>query len=115
MNTPVLARTEVLERVDGDIEFLTELTKEFLGRFPSEFAGLVTAASNLNATETERKAHSLKGALRNLGGVKSGETAHKIEIAAKKGDLSQSKQMLEDLEQNVKEFEAEFYSFIASI
>ena len=115
MNTPVLARSEVLERVDGDIEFLADLTKEFLARFPSQFADLVTAAAQSNAFETQCKAHSIKGALRNLGGIKSGETAHKIEQAAKHGDLSQTKQMLEELESCVKEFEVEFYAFLSSV
>ena len=115
MTTPILAKNEVLERVDGDIQFLTDLTQDFLDSFPSQFAELSAAAESCDAHETEHKAHSLKGALRNLGGLKSGATAHKIELAAKQGDISTAKQMLSELKSDVKEFENEFKAFLSTV
>ena len=75
---------------------------------------LVTAAEQGDRHQTERKAHSLKGALRNLGGVKSGDTAYRIEVAAKEGNLSHAKLMLHDLETCVQEFQKEFRDFLAT-
>lgn len=114
MSHPVLAKSDVLERVDGDIEFLVELTEGFIGTFPTQLAELSAAIVNSDYIQTERKAHSLKGALKNLGGLKSGESAHKIEAAAKIGDLSNSKELLSELVANVKEFELEFRNFIST-
>ena len=114
MSLPVLAKEEVIERVDGDIKFLEELTNQFLSNFPDDFAALESAFKQGDISKIEMKAHSLKGALRNLGGLKSGQVAYSIELAAKQSKLSEIGPLLKDLSEAVSEFEKEFKEFIST-
>lgn len=113
MDLPILAKEEVLERVDGDVEFLKELTTEFLSRVSGELAQLNLFISENDCVNTEQKAHSIKGTLRNLGALKSGDSADRIEHAAKHGDLSKADIMAAELKERIDEYQKEFEKFIS--
>jgi HPt (histidine-containing phosphotransfer) domain-containing protein len=112
MNTVVYDKNDALERVDGDHEFLASLTNDFLASFPNQFKELELAAQNQDSSNIEKKAHSLKGALRNLGGTKSGDAAAAIELAGKNNDLAQISSLLSEFKECVQEFESEFRSLL---
>ena len=108
MSLPILAKSEVLERVDGDIKFLEELTNQFLANFPADFATLQAAYNQSDYSAIGAKSHSLKGALRNLGALKSGQVAYTIEMEAKQENLSKIEPLLKELADAVEEFKKEF-------
>ena len=104
MDLPILAKDEVLERVAGDIEFLKELTHDFLARIPAELEELDLFISQNDYLNTESKAHSIKGSLRNLGALKCGDSANTLENAAKNGDLSQANNIAKELKERIGRF-----------
>ncbi len=88
---------ELLERVDGDHEFLRELLAMFLqdSRTNMENARAALAASEWK--ELSRVAHALKGMLRNLAMSRSAEIAAELETAAKDGRKPEAEELLERL------------------
>ncbi|GAB4335456.1 MAG: hypothetical protein Kow0037_15330 [Calditrichia bacterium] len=81
---PVFDKEAVLERVDGDVEFLQELLIEFIADVPSNVENLQENYRAGQLGEVTRLAHTLKGSSRNLGAMQLGEIAYQIEMAAKK-------------------------------
>lgn len=111
MEQPILDTADVLDRVDNDLDFLKELSSQFFADFPAQAADLEDALRKNDPTVFSRKAHAIKGALKNLGGVKSGALAHKLELAGKEGDLTNAPAMLSDLKSQVAEFEQAYHAF----
>lgn len=103
---------EALDRVDADLDFLTELTNEFLSSLPEQLANLKESADKSDPISLEKKAHSLKGALNNLSAKKSALSAHAIEMAGKSADLSEISKLLITFENDLKEFTLAFKTFI---
>ena len=99
--------TELLERLDSDKQFLGELLIVF--RQDSE-AGLRDAKSALARNDLlalERKAHTLKGMLRNLLMNRAAQLASDLEIAARQQQPEQSSVLLAQLEHAMEELLAE--------
>ncbi len=99
--------TELLERLDNDKQFLGELLIVF--RQDSE-AGLRDAKSALARNDLlalERKAHTLKGMLRNLLMNRAAQLASDLEIAARQQQPEQSSVLLAQLEHAMEELLAE--------
>ena len=95
--------TELLERLDNDKQFLGELLIVF--RQDSE-AGLRDAKSALARNDllaVERKAHTLKGMLRNLLMNRAAQLASDLENAARQQQPEQSSVLLAQLEHAMDE------------
>ena len=114
MDSIIFDKNDAIDRVDGDIDFLAELTKDFLAAFPAKFEELQEAAKNNYNQKVEKRAHSLKGALRNLGGIKSGDIAAALELAGKNMDIHSINALLSEFDKSVQEFEREFNVFLES-
>jgi CheY-like chemotaxis protein len=88
---------ELLERVGGDREFLTELVSLFREDGPKQLNRIQTALEKMDPSEVLRGAHSLRGTLANLAAQPAAELAAEIEQAGKVGDLDRAKTAFQHL------------------
>ncbi|MCS6893673.1 MAG: Hpt domain-containing protein [Deltaproteobacteria bacterium] len=101
MEKQVFNFEDALERADGDLEFLEQLLEVLESSSATYIEQIETAINNNNLTEAYRSAHSLKGALLNLGAEKAGELAKQTEIKLKSGNRDVN---LEEVCQSIQEF-----------
>jgi PAS domain S-box-containing protein len=89
---------ELLERVGGDREFLTELVSLFREDCPKQLNRIKTALEKMDPSEVLRGAHSLRGTLANLAARPAADLAAEIEHAGKAGDLDRAKAAFQSLD-----------------
>ena len=89
---------EVLERVDGDRDFLRELLVMFRedARVSMEKAKAALASGEL--AELSRAAHTMKGMMKNLAMGTGAEIASSLEMAARNDSKDEAAELLEKLE-----------------
>ena len=92
---------ELLERVGGDREFLTELVSLFREDGPKQLNRIKTALEKMDPSEVLRGAHSLRGTLANLAAQRAADLAAEIEHAGKLGDLDRAKAAFQNLDLEV--------------
>ncbi|HET6932048.1 MAG TPA: Hpt domain-containing protein [Candidatus Acidoferrum sp.] len=93
---------ELMERLDGDREFLQELLAMFRQDVRINLEKSRKAKAERDFESLSRTAHTLKGMLRNLSMQAAGETAAALEKAARENRQDDSEQLLDRL---VKELE----------
>jgi DNA-binding response OmpR family regulator len=81
---------ELLERVGGDREFLTELVSLFREDGPRQLNRIRKALENNDLEDALRTAHSLRGTLANLAAQAAADLAAEIEHASKAEDLTRA-------------------------
>ncbi len=79
---------DLMERIDGDMGFLSELAEIFRGDYPTQMRLVREAQAQGDATAVRRIGHSLKGALANLSATTAAALAATVEQMGKDGDLS---------------------------
>ena len=98
----ILNLEELLGRVDGDRELLTELFFIFKSGFPANFQRLKAAFQDHDARKLELEGHMLKGMLLNLSAPRAASAASAIEHLGRKKELNGLHQLLSDLEFEVE-------------
>ena len=93
---------ELMDRLDGDEEFLRELLLLFRQDARMNLEKSRKAMAELDFESLTRTAHTLKGMLRNLSMGAAGETAAALENASREKQQSDSEDLLGKL---VKEME----------
>lgn len=88
LSEPLLDRVGVLERVGGDRQLLTELVQLFKGHCPGQLNELQQAITAGDPARVERIAHSLKGALSNLGAEPASKSAMRLEEMGRHANLT---------------------------
>jgi len=83
----VFDHAAVLKRLGGDGDFLKELLSMCLREIPRQIAAVKDALACRDVLRLEREAHSLKGAVANVGAMGLRAAALDVEMAAKRGDL----------------------------
>jgi signal transduction histidine kinase/DNA-binding response OmpR family regulator/HPt (histidine-containing phosphotransfer) domain-containing protein len=81
-------RATALKRLGGDEELYSELATLFLEEGPRMIGEIRTALDAGDAVEVHRAAHGLKGAAGYLGGQRTAEAAHRLELIGGSRDLS---------------------------
>jgi len=94
---------ELLARFDGDGELLKELAGIFLQECPKMLDGIREALRSGDAKPLERTAHTLKGSVGNFALSAAWETAQRLELLAKSGQLSGAEDMFHTLEQQLEQ------------
>ncbi len=89
---------ELLERVDGDLSFVTELAEIFRREHPAQMRVAQEAAAAGEAEKTRRAIHALKGSLANLAAPQALAIAASAEELARSGDFLGVRRMLARLE-----------------
>jgi HPt (histidine-containing phosphotransfer) domain-containing protein len=94
---------ELLERLDGDQEFLRELLRIFCEDSAVNLQKARDALQTQDMPELTRSAHTMKGMLKNLSMNAAGEIAYALELAAREEKIEQAAAYLEQLEAAVAE------------
>jgi len=89
---------ELLERIDGDRGFLSELLVLFLGDYPTQIQSAREAIAINDAAELQRVGHALKGALGNLAAPVASGIAGELESMGRSGKISLAGARVDDLE-----------------
>lgn len=87
MKSPVFDKEGALNRVGGDRELLAELIQLFIDEYNDQVDELLTFIQDSNAKELERRAHSIKSALGNIGAMQGYDAAYELELAGKNAEL----------------------------
>jgi CheY-like chemotaxis protein len=99
--TPVLDLEEVLARLEGDRELLSEMAALFLEEYPKLHSNIKTALLHQDAKALERAAHRLKGSVGNFAALKAFEAARQLERMGRYGDLTHATAALATLEKEL--------------
>lgn len=101
-NNRIFDEDAILERFDGEKEFLAELVEIFINDIPAQFSEIQKAVDNRNGKDLEKSAHKLKGAIANFTEKAAFEAALKTEIIGKENRLDEVEEAYNTL---VKEVE----------
>jgi signal transduction histidine kinase/DNA-binding response OmpR family regulator len=94
----VFDRKILLGRLGGDEEIFREIVKAFLEDAPSQVEKLKHAVQEGNQIGVERQAHLLRGTAMNMSAKELQTVAWGMEVAAKDGDLSRARLLMEKLD-----------------
>jgi CheY-like chemotaxis protein len=89
---------ELLERVDGDRGFISELLELFRGDYPRQIQEMRGAIALGDGQALQQVAHALKGALGNLSAPLAWEIAGELESMGRAGNIAQADVELQKLE-----------------
>jgi PAS domain S-box-containing protein len=110
---PVFDRTELLNRVGGDRELLQMLVDLFSDSAPAQLAELRLAIVAHNHALVHRLAHTVKGAVGNFASPTAIETAQRLEIMGKEGDLEHADEAFAELEDIIDRLKRSLREFTA--
>ncbi|WP_187276558.1 YfiR/HmsC family protein [Parahaliea maris] len=99
---PCLDWQGALHNLEGDEDFLFELTEMFLEQYPGMLDAVEDAAAAGDAPGLQRAAHALKGSSQLIGGRATAASALALENIGRSGDLSQAPPALQRLQQNLQ-------------
>jgi two-component system, sensor histidine kinase and response regulator len=100
--TALLNTAELLRRVDGDRDFLSDLISAFREEYPGQIEDAQQAIARRDAAGVERVGHALKGALGNLAASGASKFAAEFETMGKLGNLSLAEAKLAETENEVQ-------------
>lgn len=92
---------ELLQRIDGDRAFLSELVAIFRGEYPGQIQNAQQAIARKDAAGVERVGHTLKGALGNLSATGASAFAGELETMGRSGNLALAGAKLMEVENEV--------------
>jgi two-component system sensor histidine kinase/response regulator len=93
----VVDATDVLARVDGDRELLTELAAIFREQARDLSSELEAAVAAADARRVEQLAHTLRGSVANFGAHDTVTLAQELELAARRGHLDTAPELVAEL------------------
>ena len=102
---------QALSHMDGDEELLTETIQIFLEEYPKILAAIQTAVDNQDAKTVEREAHSVKGAVSNLGATAAYESALRLEKIGSSENLGPAPDTLSELALELRQLEKLLFGF----
>ena len=97
-NIEAVNMTELLERIDGDIEFVAELSEIFREDYPKQVHAAAVSIGIGDADALKRAAHTLKGALANLSATHAASIAATLEQIGNSGILDNAQSTLDHLQ-----------------
>ena len=106
---------ELMERLDGDREFLRELLVMFREDVRMNLQKSHAAIGIGDYEQLSRTAHTMKGMLRNLSMDAAAETAAALETASRESRGSDSKELLQRLEKELEEILPEVEAQLAGV
>ncbi len=106
---------ELIERLDGDHEFLRELLMMFREDVRLNLQRSRSALDARDLGSLSRTAHTMKGMLKNLAMGKAAETAGALEKCASENQIEPSRGLLEKLEEELAEILAEVEAQLAEV
>lgn len=98
---PSIITPELLERIDGDRAFLSELLDLLRENYPKQISAAREAARTSDSATLERVGHALKGALGNLAAPISTRLAEELESMGRIGDVQSAANTVDALEKEL--------------
>ena len=98
---PSVCTEELLQRLDGDRIFLSELLELFREDYPGQIQTAREAVSNGDAAALQRVGHALKGALGNLAAPIASRLAGEVESMGTTADIALAGTRLAELEEEL--------------
>ncbi|MBZ5536608.1 MAG: response regulator [Acidobacteriia bacterium] len=95
----------MLSRLGGDAKLLRVLIQSFLADSPKMISEMKKALTRGDHGALATMAHTLKGSVANFGVMEIVESALKLELAARRGDLEEARIIYPNLEKVVARFE----------
>ncbi|WZP00664.1 Hpt domain-containing protein [Isosphaeraceae bacterium EP7] len=102
---PSFDRADLMERLDSDIELISELVQIFLEDAPQLVEELGAALARGDTAQVHRSAHSLKGSASNFSAGPVVESALRLELMGKSGNLADAPSEFRALEANLLDLE----------
>lgn len=102
----IVDRDELLERIDGDLEFLAETAAMYKEDYPRLLADIRTALARQESDTVAMAAHTLKGMASNFAAQPAAEAARAVEILGRDNDLSTAEPLVQRLEQEAHQLAA---------
>jgi two-component system, sensor histidine kinase and response regulator len=99
---PVLDEQELLDRVQGNREFLSQLVAMLFDSLPKRLGAISEAIARHDAGALEDAAHSIKGALANLTATRAATAAFRLERMGAVGELAGAETAFQSLLQEVE-------------
>ena len=96
--TASVSAEELMERINGDLGFLSELLDIFRRDYPQQIEAVRRAIAGDDAPELQRVGHTLKGSLSNLAAPVASRIAADLEAMGESGDLTRAVDRTADLE-----------------
>jgi two-component system sensor histidine kinase/response regulator len=106
-------RADLMQRLDDDLELISELVQIFLEDAPQLVEELGAAIARGDAVQVNRSAHSLKGSASNFSAGPVVASASRLEQMGKAGDLDLAAIEFETLEANLRALEIDLKGLIA--
>ncbi|MGI6397792.1 MAG: Hpt domain-containing protein [Desulfomonilia bacterium] len=91
-----------MDRLDGDQELAVIVLNTFFEHIPNTIARLDESLAKANPAEVVLHAHTIKGAAANAGGAALSETARKIEMEGREGNMASAASLMPEI---LKRFE----------
>ncbi len=101
-------------RVENDTELLKELVDIFKSEYKINLSNIRDAINQFNNKTINQTAHSMKGALGNLGAMTSYHLAQKLEKIAEDKTLKDANSYLILFESEIEKFLIKFSAFISN-
>ena len=102
LHDDVIDMDEVIERVDGDVELLSEMAKLFLDDCPRLLSQIRESIAHGDSELLERNAHALKGSVGNFSAAPAFEAAYRLEEMGRDGDIAHAEEAYTALEGEIK-------------
>ena len=97
----VFDRNVALDRVEDDRELLQEIVGLFFDEIPGLLSAIQESVVQRDANALERAAHTLKGAVGNLGAKDAFAAALRLEVLGRGGDLTNIEEAYAELEKAI--------------
>ena len=101
----LINRTEVMERVGGDMELLAEITELFLEDCPKLLSEIQDSIVRRDNAALEHNAHALKGSVSNFAAASAVEAAFKLEKMGSDGDITHADEAYQVLAREIERLE----------
>lgn len=98
----IFDRMALKELLDGDEDLFKEIIEDFMNDLPLQIKLLKEALAENNEEMVRQKAHTIKGASASIRAWAINGLALNLENAAKKGDLTRVRALVEKLEDEVE-------------
>ena len=92
---------ELMERIDNDRNFLSELLALFRADYPDQISAAREALVNNDSASLQKVGHALKGALGNLAATNASRIASELESMGKTGDMKLAGVRVTELEEEL--------------
>jgi HPt (histidine-containing phosphotransfer) domain-containing protein len=110
--TQILEAEAVLARVGHDLELYQELVNIFFESYQDSYEKIREAISKSDTALLTSVAHTMKGALANLGAARAQEVARKLEAAGHSGTFDGGEELVNEFGTEIEAFRDELKLFL---